>query len=720
MTHAETASSFTRLRTARSVAVVGASEGSYWVRCLLDNLSGFGFTGSVHLVHPTREEILGRPCHPSVSAVPEQVDLAFVLTSARHLDGIVADLARAGVGSAVALTSGFAELGAEGAAEQARLVAACERHGIALLGPNCLGFIDYHTGLAPFCDLIQPPMPPGHVAVVSQSGGLLQLVHRAAQRRSIGLSHMVSVGNESMVTATDVMLDLVEVPQVRVLATYLEGIREPEKFLRLAERALELGKPIVALKTGRSEAAASSAKAHTGALTGDDRIVDTIFERYGVTRVSTSEEMLEIAALFAELGVPSGPRLGLVTSSGGTCGIGADLTEQTCLQLPAFSTPLREELRGVLPDFATPQNPLDTTGAIVNDRDMLGRCTAVLAASGELDMLIVNVDLPPLSEHGDDAATTARLESVRRALTGLDLPAVLTPTFAGDSAPERIRYFRDAGIAVADGLGTAVAALAAYVAYGAARERRLVGGTGRARPRTGGVRAGSARTLSESESLRFLADAGVPANTGVLVRRPEQSAGVGSELGFPLVAKVHSSQIAHKSELGGVRLGLSDDAAVRQAVEDLLRLVPSGEGEVLLVPQVTALGELIAGVVVDELWGPMILVGVGGVFAEIFDDVVLGLPDLGHDEALRMVRSLRGIDLFTGARGRAKADLDRVAEVLVALGRLAGDLPENVSAIDVNPLFVCEDSVVAGDALVVLTDAVGHEPGGQRMSESKS
>lgn len=694
-------SPFARLLAARSVAVVGARPDSYWVRCLIHNLDRFGFTGRTHLVHPSHSEVLGRPCHRSVRDVDDQVDLAFILTSARHLDGVIEDLAAAGVGAAVALTSGFAELGADGEKEQRRLVEAARHHDIALLGPNCLGFIDYTTGLAPFCDLIDPPMPSGGVALVSQSGGLMQLAHRAAQRRRIGLSHMVSVGNESMITAIDAMRELVEVPEVTVLAAYLEAIREPQRFIELAERALELGKPIVAIKAGRSAAGANSARAHTGALAGDDRIIDALFTEYGVVRVDTPEALIETASLFSTLPEPTGPRLGLVSSSGGTCSIGADLVEGTELTLPQFSADLQSRLRAALPEFATPQNPLDTTGAIVNDREMLGRCTEALADSGEVDLLIVNVDLPPVTPEGDDESITRRLESVAQALSGLRVPAVLTPTFAGDSAPERVAHFRDRGIAVVDGLGSAVTGLDQYVVHAAARARRLAGDAGAARPpAVPAAPPQGVRNLSEQDSLQLLADAGVPANTGAVVRSVEDAVAAARAIGHPVVAKVHSSDVAHKSELGGVRLDLRDDDAVARAAGELLALGP--DAEVLVVDQVNPVGELIAGIVVDPAWGPVVLVGIGGIFAETLDDTALGLPGLGFDQALRMVRGLRGIDMFTGARGRPAADLAHVARALVALGELAAELPAEVTAIDVNPLFVCTDRVVAGDALVVV------------------
>ncbi|GHH72280.1 hypothetical protein GCM10017673_27110 [Streptosporangium violaceochromogenes] len=724
---------FGRLLRARSVALVGVSEQSFWSRHLVRNLSAFGFDGEVHLVNPSRDHQFGRPCHPSLADVPGPVDLAYVMTSSARLDDVIEQCGAKGVGSIVALTSGLAEKGPEGAAHQAAILRRCEELGIALLGPNCLGFIDYHSGLAAFADRVSPPMPAGGVAVISQSGALLQLIHRAAQRRSLALSHLVSVGNEAMFTSSAIADELLGHPSVRVIAMYLEGVKEPERFRRTAERARELGKPLVAVKAGRSEIAARAALAHTGALTGDDRLVDAVFADLGVTRVSTPEDLIETAAAFATAGWPRGRRIAVVSASGGACGMAADLVQETSLTLPAIPSKVRDRLTAVLPSFGTPQNPLDTTGAIVDDPHLLQACVGELAHAGAYDAMIVNLDLPPASE-GESDDVAERMHGIADAIDAPPIPVLLAGTLAGDVDASRQAYFQGRGLHVCDGLAQAVRTLGHLAEYGknVARARRAAS-AGRtawetapdAGPAAGpdaGPAAESAAVpdpapwaagpaLNEHDSIALLARHGLPVNEGRLVTSRDEAVAVAEALGYPVVAKIQSAAIPHKSELGGVLLGLTDAGAVGAAYDTLTRV--AGEWPldgVLIARHVRPVAELIAGVVVDPQWGPAVMIGMGGVFAEVLDDTRLGIPPLNHADALAMVENLRGVKILRGARGRPAVDLSAVASFLVGLGDVAVALRERVTAIDVNPLFVRETDVLVGDALVI-TRPAQPEPG---------
>lgn len=698
---------FGRLLRARSVALVGVSEQSFWSRHLVRNLASFGFDGDVHLVNPTRSRQFGRPCHPDLDAVPGPVDLAFVMTSSARLDDVVEQCGKKKVASIVALTSGLGEKGAEGAAHQAALLRRCEELDIALLGPNCLGLIDYHSGLAAFADRVSPPMEPGAVAVISQSGALLQLIHRAAQRRSLGLSHLVSVGNEAMFTSASIAEELIEHPAVRVIAMYLEGVREPGHFRRVAERARELGKPIVAVKAGRSEIAARAALAHTGALTGDDRLVDAVFGDLGVTRVSTPEDLVETAAAFATAGWPRGRRVAVVSASGGACGMAADLVQETSLTLPEIPPEVRDRLTSVLPSFGTPQNPLDTTGAIVDDPDLLRACVSELAQAGVYDAMIVNLDLPPASE-GELDDIAERMRGIADAIAAPSIPILLAGTLAGDVDTPRQAYFHGRGLHVCDGLAQAVRTLGHLAEYGenAAHATRAAHAV---EPVNAGdavletaVLETAARALNEHESIGLLGRYGLPVNEGRLATDREGAVAAAEALGYPVVAKIQSADIPHKSELGGVLLDLRDAGQVGAAYDTLARVAGDLPIDgVLVARHIRPVAELIAGVVVDPRWGPAVMVGMGGVFAEVLDDTSLGIPPLDHAGALAMVENLRGVKILRGARGRPAVDLSAVASFLVRLGDVAVALREQVAAIDVNPLFVRETDVLVGDALVI-------------------
>lgn len=695
------------LLEAKSVALVGLSARSFWSQRLMQNSTGFGFTGPVHVVNPSQDEVLGHPSHPSVQAIGEKVDLAYVLTSAHRLPDVVEDLGAAGVQAAVVLAGGFAEAGESGARLQERVASRCTELGIALLGPNCLGFVDYVSGLAPFGDRIAPPMDPDGIAVVSQSGALLQLIHRAAQRRAVGLSHLFSVGNEAMFTVVDVIEELLERDEVRVIAAYLEGIRDAPGFVRVAERALELGKPIVAIKVGASDIAAVASMAHTGALTGDDRIINAVFERYAVTRVGTPEALIETSAMLATTRLPAGSRTAVMSTSGGACGIAADLAHGTKLDLAPLSERTRAALAAVRPEFATAQNPLDTTGVIVDDADLLRAGTQAMASGGDYDLLVLNLDLPPADgDHPDDIH--ARMQVICDAVQSLPVPTLLATTISADAPVQRLKFLHDRGLHVGDGLAATLRAADRLVGYAANRSRALERRRALSRREPAAPRLALdgpvIGALSEVESARLLRRLGVPMVPGELATSVESAVALAAEIDGPVVLKLVSATIPHKSDIGGVEVGISGATEVAAAYERLVGL-PGAEGHVvdgvLVARELHAVAELIAGIVVDPAWGPAVVVGSGGVFAEVLDDTAVAMAPVDEEQARRMVEGLRGSALLAGERGRAAADLDEVARFLSLLSHAAGRLPERVVAVDINPVLACPTQALGADALVV-------------------
>lgn len=697
------------LMSASSVALVGVREESFWSRHAYRNLRSFGFRGAVHLVHPGRKEQFGERCAPSVSAIGEQIDLALVLTGPAHLGPVIEDLGRAGVPGAVSIASGLAEKGAEGRSRQDALVRECRERGVTLLGPNCVGFVDFHRGLAPFTDRIAPPMRPGGVAVVSQSGALLQLVHRAAQRNAVGLSSMFSVGNEAMVGAVDVIDALLDRDDVRTVAAYLEGMRDAARFTEVAAKALAAGKPLVVLKAGRSQSAARIALAHTGSMTGDDRVIDAVFERYGVLRVASPEELVETAAAAASVRPASGPRLAVVSSSGGACSIAADLADSGDLELPALPEAAAGALTERLPDFGTPQNPLDTTGIVVDRPVLLGECLEILADCGAYDQILVNLDLPPSEGEGTDDIHD-RLVAVAEMCRRARVPVLLSSTVAGDVSPDRRSFLRDNGAHVCDGLAQAVTVAGHLAAYGRARSRAAERAAASAVRRGGGPAApGLPRdrpALSELDSMALLGSLGLPVNPTRPVGSADEAVAAAEEFGYPVVAKIHSDTVLHKSDIGGVRTGLHDAGAVREAFGALDALKKDHDVlGVVIARQVRPVAELIAGVVKQGDWEPAVVVGTGGVLTEVVHDVAIGLAPLTPGDARELLARTRAVTLLTGVRGRPDVGTEGVERFLVVLSEAAAALGDQVAAIDINPLFVCEDGgVVPGDALVVLQE----------------
>ena len=665
-----------------------------WTQALVANLGGLGFDGEFHLVNPRGGEMLGRPV---AREIPERVDAAYVMVGTERALGVLEECGRRGVASAVLLTAGFKEMGQEGAILEKRLVERARELGIGLLGPNCLGFVNYHRRLAAYGLLVVPPLLAGGVALVSQSGAMLLHFHRMAQARGIGLAATVSIGNEGMLTAADFFEAFVDDPRVNVIGALLEGIRDPAGFLRAAERALAAGKPLVVFKVGHTEAGRRSISAHTGSLAGEDQVLDAVFRRHGVVRVRSLEELVETCALLAHAGWPAGSRTAVLTTSGGACGIVSDLVEGTGIEMPDFPENVKRRLAALLPVFGTPQNPMDTTGVVVDQPALLAACLDAVNEEGGYQAFFINSD-PPREPGTNPSRVEERFASLAAAVARLPFAAV-AQTSAVDLTDYARETLRGHGLHLCNGLTLGLRALDGAIAYSRmrARMRRAEAPRERAAPE---LVAGRSGALSESDSKRLLELYGVVGPEEWLAADAEEAAAAAESLGFPVVVKVHSAEIAHKAAAGGVRLRLTEREAVRQAFEEVLeaarRAHPSAviDGALISRDVRDARAELILGAKRDPLFGPVVLVGAGGVFVEAVRDVALRLAPVDEEEALEMLDELRVP--VAGDRGAA-------ARALVGVGELALDLGERLVALDVNPLFVLERGVVAADALVVLS-----------------
>jgi acetate---CoA ligase (ADP-forming) len=693
-----------------SVALVGATERSLWSTILVANFRDCGYRGQVHLVHPRNAEAFGRPCYPSLEAVPVPVDHAYVMTGTAAAFDVIEDCGRTGVRNVTMLTSGFRETGADGALLEARMVERCRELGIRLQGPNCLGFVNYHDRVPAYGLILSPPLDPGGIALLSQSGAMLLQFHRLAQARGIGLAYTVSIGNEAMLDAAAFFEELVDRPEVRVLGALLEGVRSPERFLAVADRALAAGKPMVIYKTGGGEVTSRSVAAHTGSLAGADAVVDAAFARHGVVRVRSLEELVETSALLAARGWPEGPRTAVITTSGGACGMIADLAHRTRVEVPDFTPETKRRLARLLPAFGTPQNPLDTTGVIVDQPDLLGDCIDAVAGQGGYDALLINSDAP-LGPGPNPAVTERRMAVLAGALRSAPVFSTLASSSALDPSPYSREVMARHGLHFAFGLEMGVRTLHHAIGYGQARRRAAV----RASRAGNRVRTppplveGWSGVVPELEAKRLLAEYGIRAPDERLAGDADEAAAAATEIGFPVVLKVQSPDIVHRSDVGGVRLGLGSAGEVRRAWDEVLAAVrahrPDARIDGLLVArQVEPVVELIAGVEVDELFGPVVVAGAGGIFVEVLGDAALRLPPLDEEEARAMLEELRVAPLLHGARGRPPADVDAVAAVLVQLGELALDLAPRLRELDVNPLLALPEGggALAADALVVL------------------
>ena len=690
-----------------SIALIGATESSAWTQALLHNLRTLGYAGSVHLVNPRYEEVFGERCHRSVRRIGEAVDCAYLMTGTDAVPAVVDDLGAAGVRAAIVLTAGYRETGGEGQRREAELVGRCQDHGIALQGPNCLGNVNYHSRMAAYGLPLPGPLQAGRIGLLTQSGALLLHLHRLAHHRGIGLSYLISSGNEAMLDATDYVEHLLEDPDTAVIGLLLESIRRPERFLELAGRSVEMGKPLVVLRVGRSPAGARAAAAHTGALASEDRVVEAVFRQKGIVQVRTPEDLVEVAGLLAAGRAPEGRRTAVLTASGGASGLVADLAAGTRLELPDFSEPTKTALAGVLPSFATPQNPLDTTGLVVLDMSLLPQALDVIGRDRTFDAVLVVWD-PPRDAGLNPERTDARLAAVAAAVHGCAIPAFVCSYVAGELTDFGREALRRHGVHFANGIEAAVRALDAAIGWSEAR-RHLVGRPPPTWPTLEAPALPSRQYLTEAESLQLLARYGISTPPLRIARDASQAGRLADECGYPVVLKVQSPDLPHKTEAGAVRLNVLSreecEASFDNVVAKAQLAVPGARLEgVLVARQLFPVAELIAGVSRDPQFGPIVLVGMGGVFAEVLDDIALRMPPIDFDEAVEMLARLRGHGLLEGVRGLPRADVHAAAATLVRLGRLAVELTDSIDAVDINPLLVLPDGegAVAGDALVVL------------------
>ena len=689
----------------RSVALVGATDKSGWSLSTFNNLRLHGFDGDIHLVNPKTAVVHDTPTHPSLSAIPGPVDLAYVMTPIEVVPHVLREGAARGIRHYVVLTAGYGEVGGEGAVREQEVRDLAAELDLVVLGPNGNGFINAAAGVTPYGLPIPPPLIAGHVGVVLQSGALASNVLAFAQARNIGISLLVSMGNETVMSVTDVMRSLVDDPDTRVIALFLESVRHPEEFAEVARAAMEAGKPVVALKIGRSAKASRTAQAHTGALVGDDRTVDAAFCQLGVVRVDSLEDLITTAGFLADHGPLTGRRVGVVTPSGGASEIISDRAEDEGLELPELHPETVAALREVLPPFATPNNPLDVTGYVLLDRQLMAKALDVVAADPGIDWILLLQDLPRATPDLELAVESYTHNA--GIIRGSRVPVAVVGNVLTDVSETGREVQRRSGYPfVLGGIEHGLTALGHAVRWSETRERFLAAREEEVpvvevvTPDGMPPREGS---WTERYAAGFLAAHGIPVVPSRLVSGPEEAAYAAEELGFPVVLKAAADGLEHKSDLGGVALGLTDAEAVRSAAVGIAGAMERAghDGSSLVVQPMRSGGtELLVGVARDPAWGLTLAVALGGVWVELLGDSSLRLLPASTAECRRAIDDLRGVDLLRGARGQEPVDLDALAEVVARIGALAVALGDDLEALEVNPLLVSADRIEALDALV--------------------
>ncbi|SDB72673.1 acetate--CoA ligase family protein [Belnapia rosea] len=693
------AASLESLFRARSVALVGATDRSIWSSAAHANFARIGFEGRVHVVNRKGGMVHGLAAATSCAAIGEPVDAALVMVPEAAIPEAFADLRAAGIRNAVMLTSGFAEIGAEGAARQAALLAEARAQGVTLLGPNCLGFINYADRVPIWTT--QPPLPVlpgGAIGVVSQSGATAGFIAAFAHRQGMGLSYQISTGNEADVNVARVVDFLVDDPATRVIGLFLETVHEAGTLAAAARRALAAGKPIVAIKIGASETAARAAAAHTGSLVGDDRVFEAACRQLGMIRVPSIEALVFTAGLLAQGGPIRKRGVGLVSISGGVCEMAADRAEEAGVPVPALAPETVAALRAVLPPFGTPNNPLDVTGGAMLDPALFERSLAPLGTDPSLGLLACFMDVPDTAEEVASYRGTI-IRAIGAGFRAAGLPAVLLSvlprpvTEAGRAllAETGITYF---GSGVPEGL----AAIGRALAWSARQEAGLA--------KAAMPPAAEARPRTEHATLAYLATQGVPAIPQHLAADAAAAVAAARRIGGPVAIKLASPDIAHKSDIGGVLLNLEGDAAVADGFARIMASLraarPEARVEGVVVAPMRAGGvELFVGMLRDPLWGPAIAVGLGGVWVEALRDTSLRLLPVTPGEVLEMLAELRGARLLDGYRGSPGIDRPLAAEAVARIGDAALALGPGLAALEVNPLLAGPDGCEALDGLAV-------------------
>jgi len=682
----------------KGVALIGASDRSAYSRTAYSAGKLIGFDERLFLVSRSGGEAHGRPTVTDIRDCKGEVDTAVFMIPADGIIDKVEEAAEAGIRYAIVLASGFSELGHEGKAKQDALLAKMHQHGIRLMGPNCLGFINYIDGAAASTMKSQVPLRVGNLAIISQSGAIASGMARFAHQQGIGLSHIVATGNEADIDFTEIAAQIIRDERVGAISIFIETVRNPQRFLAMAELAQQHSKPLVLIKVGASVLSAQVAAAHTGALVGDDKAFDAVCQYFGIIRVQSLEEAVLTAALAGYTGPVRKGGLGVLSISGGACEIVADAAESSGIELVTFAPETIDRLSKILPDFGTASNPLDVTGGVVAKPELFE--DALVAVGNDPNVAMVGVVQPlPASEDHRVGANRALLKALGQGFKRIPVPGTLvnqavTPvTDVGQEAITEAELPHVIG-----GLNTFIAAAARIFRW----SRHL---DAKPTPLRAGASTTGQRPSSEIETLRYLQSKGVPTIPFEVVESSAAVDAVAAKLGDRLVVKIASPDIQHKTEAGGVILNVAPGDAAK-AVDTVLERARAYKPDArlegaLIAPMRQPALEFVVGIARDPQWGPILAVGLGGIWVEVMQDVQLRLAGVDAAEIAKALRSLRASKLLDGYRGATPVDVDRLAQVIQAIAAAALDLGPDLAALEINPLRVAGDEIEALDALAI-------------------
>ncbi len=669
-----------------TVAVIGASRSPGKVgHAVVANLLASGFQGTIVPVNPQATEVLGLRCYPSLEAYGQPVDMAVIVVPPPAVQDALESAIRAGAKAVVVITAGFKEVGPEGAAMERALVERCSAAGVRLMGPNCLGVMNLHHRMNATFAAALPPAGP--ISVISQSGALCVAILDWAVKEKLGLSKVLSIGNKADLNEADFLEALAADRETRVIVSYLENITDGNKFLQVAEAAASI-KPVIVLKVGITQAGAKAASSHTGSLAGADMAYGAAFKRAGVIRAEHFEELFDYARAFAAQPLPRGNRVVVITNAGGPGIMAADAAELRGLRMVPPAESIRQQLRQALPAAAAVGNPVDVIGDADPDRYL--RAFQLVQEDETVDAIIVLVTPQNMTRPTELAR---RLIEAHRGVK-----PVLAAFMGGREVSTAQELLVSAGIPNYPSPERAVAALKAMCDYAAWRNRppRVVARIAVNRRRVNRVlqwhvRSGS-RQVGEVEAKEILRAYDFNVLPGQLARTADEAVDIAERIGYPVVLKISSLDIIHKSDFGGVRINLATAEQVRDAFDLMMvriqRRAPRARVRGAYVEKMGPRGrEVILGMTRDPNFGPLLMFGLGGIFVEVMKDVTFYLAPITQDEAMQMLKSTRSYALLEGARGQEPVDLEAIASALQRISQLATDYPQ-IQELDINPFVV--------------------------------
>jgi acetate---CoA ligase (ADP-forming) len=698
-----------------SVAVIGASGDNETLRGRLTRaLIGHGYDGRFYPVTRSQNEVLGVKAYPSVATLPEPVDLAVILVPAAHVVDTLEQCGERGILAAVVISSGFAEESNEAArARDIELAMIAERHGILVCGPNSEGIVNPLKPLVatfspvfhdPSRSLLPAVSKARPIAVSCQSGALTFSFLSRGRDRQLRFTHQVSAGNQTVLEAHDYVDWWLDEGSADIFLLYLEGIRRPDRFRAVAEKAAAAGKPLILAKVGRSAAGRRAAASHTGALAQAGDIDDAVFRRHGIIRGDDLDHMVDVAAAFSFCRLPRGNRVAVITGSGGSAVWMADILSAHGLELPVLEDDIQKRVLALLPSYASAQNPVDGTAQAIHEVGY-ARLVEIVRESKRIDTILLIGSLA-------NEATAAKRAEELAAITGSTEQPILLSTYT-TASPGAMARFAEAGIPCYTSMPScarAIRALVDYAAFQARRTRPQAASATSADLRSEIARAlcASGPVLTENEAKALLARYGVPRPPEIQVTSAEKAVAAAARIGGPVALKVQSPGITHKTEAGGIALGISGDRAVRDAYERVLASAKAAYPEAaihgVLVQAMAPPGrEVILGITRDATFGPMLMVGLGGIHVEVLRDITFAPVPIELDQALALLGELKGAALLDGVRGAPPADRAALAQLIVTLSRFASDHADLIEEIDLNPVIVHPErqGLTVVDALIV-------------------